>query len=149
MLREEPFVVLAPSGMKVPSAHAVLARESFIRLDRNVYAGQLIDDISASLAYDQGNFTNSMGSSRLQLWSLGDWACPCFLTGRRRGRKDYRFRSIRSRHRSFKRRTGLLWKRASLRARLISAFAEQARLALPLKGQRTSKPKATRSKLNL
>jgi DNA-binding transcriptional LysR family regulator len=43
VLREEPFVVLTPASLKAKDAHTVLAQEPFIRLDRNVYAGQLID----------------------------------------------------------------------------------------------------------
>jgi hypothetical protein len=36
VLREEPFVVLTPAAMRTSNAHAVLAQEPFIRLDRNV-----------------------------------------------------------------------------------------------------------------
>src|SRR5262245_63166526 len=44
VLREEPFVVLTPASLKARSAHEVLAQEPFIRLDRKVFAGRLIDD---------------------------------------------------------------------------------------------------------
>ena len=44
ILREEPFVVLTATSVKSRNAHEVLATEPFIRLDRKVFAGRLIDD---------------------------------------------------------------------------------------------------------
>ena len=44
LLREEPFVVLTPAAMPARHPHAILAEEPFLRLDRKVYAGQVIDD---------------------------------------------------------------------------------------------------------
>jgi len=40
VLREEPFVVLTHASR---SAH-ILAQQPFLRLDRKVYAGQLVDE---------------------------------------------------------------------------------------------------------
>jgi DNA-binding transcriptional LysR family regulator len=43
VLREEPFVVLVPASSRSRDPYAILRQEPFIRLDRKVYAGQLID----------------------------------------------------------------------------------------------------------
>lgn len=44
LLREEPFVVLTAKSLHMRDPHEILARQPFIRLTRNVYAGQLIDN---------------------------------------------------------------------------------------------------------
>jgi len=53
---------------------------------------------------------------------LPDWASPW--------PEGLSLRKLALPDRSFVRRTGLLWQRASLRARLVRAFLEQAQFAL-------------------
>jgi DNA-binding transcriptional LysR family regulator len=43
LLREEPLIVLAPSGTSVRNPHKLLASEPFIRLERKSWAGRLVD----------------------------------------------------------------------------------------------------------
>jgi DNA-binding transcriptional LysR family regulator len=87
-----------------------LAQEPFIRLDRNVFAGQLID-----------GYLRRAGI-RLGVSLLPDWAPPW--------PEGLSLRKLQLPDRSLHRRTGLLWTGASLRVRLIHAFLEQAQLAL-------------------
>jgi DNA-binding transcriptional LysR family regulator len=133
VLREEPFVVLTPASMATRDAHLVLAREPFIRLDRNVYAGRLIDGYlrkagirpKERFELDGLELIAVMVDRGLGVSLLPDWA-PLWPEG-------LSLRKLPLPDRSFRRRTGLLWTRTSLRVRLIHAFLEQAQLAL---GQR-------------
>ncbi|AMN40611.1 LysR family transcriptional regulator [Rhodoplanes sp. Z2-YC6860] len=130
MLREEPFVLVTPGWMPPRHPHAILKSEPFIRLDRQVYAGQLIDNYLRKagirprerLELDGLEAIVVMVDRGLGVAIAPDWAPPWpeGLTLRKLALPD----------RSFVRRTGLLWMRASLRAGLIDAFLEQARMAL-------------------
>jgi DNA-binding transcriptional LysR family regulator len=130
VLREEPFVVLVPAASTARDAHAVLAREPFIRLDRRVYAGQLIDGYLRKVKIrprerfelDGLELIAVMVDRGLGVSLLPDWAPPW--------PEGLSLRKLPLPDRSFRRRTGLLWTRASLRVRLIHAFLEQAQLAL-------------------
>jgi DNA-binding transcriptional LysR family regulator len=130
VLREEPFVVLTPTALTLRDPHAVLAREPFIRLDRNVYAGGLIDGYLRKVGIrpierfelDGLELIAVMVDRGLGVSLLPDWAPPW--------PEGLSLRKLPLPDRSFKRRTGLLWTRASLRLRLIHAFQEQAQLAL-------------------
>ena len=133
-MREEPFVVLTPASLAARDAHAVLAQEPFIRLDRKVYAGRLIDGylrkagIQPKERYelDGLELIAVMVDRGLGVSLLPDWAPPW--------PEGLSLRKLPLPDRSFKRRTGLLWARASLRARLIQAFLEQALVALGKSG---------------
>jgi DNA-binding transcriptional LysR family regulator len=133
VLREEPFVVLTPASMRGRDPHAILAREPFIRLDRKVYAGQLIAGYLRKagirrrerIELDGLELIAVMVDRGLGVSLLPDWAPPW--------PEGLSLRKLPLPDRSFTRRTGLLWTRASLRLRLIHAFLEQAQLAL---GQR-------------
>jgi DNA-binding transcriptional LysR family regulator len=128
MLREEPFVLVTPGWMPQRHPHAILESEPFIRLDRQVYAGQLIDSYlrkagirpKERLELDGLEAIVVMVDRGLGVAIAPDWAPPWpeGLTLRKLALPD----------RSFVRRTGLLWMRASLRAGLIDAFLAQARM---------------------
>lgn len=130
VLREEPFVVLTPASMHGRDPHAILMKEPFIRLDRNVYAGQLIDAYLRKAGIRPKELFELDGLEAIAVMvdrGLGvtlvpDWAPPW--------PEGLSLRKLALPDRSFVRRTGLLWNRASLRSRLILAFLEQARLAL-------------------
>jgi DNA-binding transcriptional LysR family regulator len=130
VLREEPFVVLAPASLKARDAHKVLAQEPFIRLDRRVFAGRLIDDYLRKIRIkpkdryelDGLELIAVMVDRGLGVSLLPDWAPPW--------PEGLSLRKLALPNRSLVRRTGLLWNRASLRARLVRAFLEQAQFAL-------------------
>jgi DNA-binding transcriptional LysR family regulator len=130
VLREEPFVVLTPASMRARDPHAVLAREPFIRLDRSVYAGQLIDGYLRKAGIrprelfelDGLEAIAVMVDRGLGVTLLPDWAPPW--------PEGLSLRKLPLPDRTFTRRTGLIWTRYSLRGQLIQAFLEQAHLAL-------------------
>jgi len=130
VLREEPFVVLTPASLKARNAHEVLAQEPFIRLDRKVFAGRLIDDYLRKVGIrpkdryelDGLELIAVMVDRGLGVSLLPDWAPPW--------PEGLSLRKLALPERSLVRRTGLLWNRASLRARLVRAFLEQAQFAI-------------------
>ena len=130
VLREEPFVVLTPASLKGHDAHEVLAQEPFIRLDRKVFAGRLIDDYLRKAGIrpkdryelDGLELIAVMVDRGLGVSLLPDWAPPW--------PEGLSLRKLALPDRSLVRRTGLLWSRASLRAKLVRAFLEQAQIAL-------------------
>jgi DNA-binding transcriptional LysR family regulator len=138
VLREEPFVVLTPASLRTRDAHAVLAEEPFIRLDRGVFAGQLIDaylrkaGIRPQERYelDGLELIAVMVDRGLGVSLLPDWAPPW--------PEGLSLHKLPLPDRSFKRRTGLLWSRTSLRVRLIHALLEQAQLAIGRKRSPTA-----------
>jgi DNA-binding transcriptional LysR family regulator len=130
VLREEPFVVLTPMSLPSRDPHAILEREPFIRLDRSVYAGRLIDRYLRKAGIRPKELFELDGLEAIAVMVdrglgvslLPDWPPP-WPAG-------LRLRKLPLPDRSFKRRTGLLFSRASLRIGLINAFLEQAQSAL-------------------
>ena len=130
VLREEPFVLVTSASVPGRDAHAILEREPFIRLDRGVYAGRLIDNYLRKnglrprqlFELDGIEAIAVMVDRGLGVAILPDWAPPWpeGLTVRKLPLPD----------RSFARRVGLLWRRDSLRIGLIHAFLEQAQRAV-------------------
>ncbi|MBR0801612.1 LysR family transcriptional regulator [Bradyrhizobium jicamae] len=133
VLREEPFVVLTSASLKLRDAHAVLASEPFIRLDRSVFAGRLIDDYLRKVGIrpkdryelDGLELIAVMVDRGLGVSLLPDWAPPW--------PEGLSLRKLALPDRSFVRRTGLLWNRASHRTRLAQAFYELAEVTVGLK----------------
>jgi len=129
-------VVLIPTSLRARDAHAVLAKEP-IRLDRNVFAGRLIDDYLRNAGIrpkeryelDGLELIAVMVDRGLGVSLLPDWAPPW--------PEGLSLRKLPLPDRSLTRRTGLLWSRASLRARLTQALLEQAQLALGRASQAT------------
>ena len=127
---------MTPASLATRDAHLVLAREPFIRLDRNVYAGRLIDGYlrkagirpKERFELDGLELIAVMVDRGLGVSLLPDWAPPW--------PEGLSLRKLPLPDRSFRRRTGLLWTRTSLRVRLIQAFLEQAQLALGQKRKR-------------
>jgi DNA-binding transcriptional LysR family regulator len=130
VLREEPFVVLVPASSRSRDPHAILRQEPFIRLDRKVYAGQLIDAYlrkhrirpNERLELDGLELIAVLVDRGLGESLLPDWAPPW--------PEGLSLRKLPLPDRSFVRRTGLLWSRGSLRVSLIHAFRAQAQQAL-------------------
>jgi DNA-binding transcriptional LysR family regulator len=130
LLREEPLIVLARAPARSGKPHAILASEPFIRWDRNLWPARLVDaylrkarirprelyeisgiDAIAAIV-DRG-----LGVSLLPDWKSPWRDCPSLVRLPVPG------------GRSFARRLGLVWPRASLRLRLVRAFLEQATVA--------------------
>jgi DNA-binding transcriptional LysR family regulator len=128
-LREEPFVVLtrAPAPRRHP--HAILAEEPFIRLDRDLHAGRLIDAYLRKAGIRPKELFELDGIEAIAVMVdrglgvaiLPDWAPPW--------PEGLSLAKLPLPDRTFTRRTGLLWTRASLRVGLIHAFLEQAERA--------------------
>jgi DNA-binding transcriptional LysR family regulator len=140
VLRVEPFVVLTPASLKARDAHDVLEREPFIRLDRKVFAGRLIDEYLRKAGIrpkdryelDGLELIAVMVDRGLGVSLLPDWAPPW--------PEGLSLRKLALPDRSLVRRTGLLWNRASLRARLVRALLEQAQFDLDHRGATARRP---------
>jgi DNA-binding transcriptional LysR family regulator len=124
LLREEPYVVVVPGTMRARPAHAILRDEPFIRLDRRVYAGQMIDAYlrkvriqpNERFELDGPEAIAVMVDRGLGVAILPDWAPPW--------PEGLRLRKIALPDRKFVRKIGLIWLRASLRTGLIHAFLQ-------------------------
>src|SRR5262245_45481643 len=127
MLREEPLIVLprAPAPSRKP--HAILASEPFIRLDRKIWPGRLVDEYLRKAGIrprelfeiDQADAIAVMVDRGLGVSLLPDLAPP-WPEGLSLAKLPV------PGGRSFARRIGLIWPRASLRLRLVRAVLEQA-----------------------
>jgi DNA-binding transcriptional LysR family regulator len=130
LLRVEPLILLtrAPAPSRKP--HAILASEPFIRLDRNLWPGRLVDGYLRQAGIrprelfeiDGGEAIAVMVDRGLGVSLLPDWAPP-WPEGLSLAKLPVPDAS------SFGRRIGLVWARASLRLRLVHAFLEQATAA--------------------
>jgi DNA-binding transcriptional LysR family regulator len=126
LLREERLIVLTRAPAPARRAHAILASEPFIRLPRGGWEGRLIDSYLRKHAIrprerfeiDSIEAIAAMVARGLGVALLPDWAGPQSQTAS--------LARIPVPDRSFARRIGLLWPRASLRGRLVQAFLEQA-----------------------
>ena len=144
-LREEPFVVLtrAPAPRRHP--HDILAKEPFIRLHRDLHAGRLIDAYLRKAGIRPKELFELDGIEAIAVMVdrglgvaiLPDWAPPW--------PEGLSLAKLPLPDRTFTRRMGLLWSRASLRIGLIHAFLEQAEQAVPRRQMRTGNTKRVRS----
>jgi DNA-binding transcriptional LysR family regulator len=129
LLREERLIVLTRAPAPARRAHAVLASEPLIRLPRRGWEGRLIDSYLRKhglrprerFEIDSIEAIAAMVERGLGVALLPDWAGP-------RSQSES-LAKIPVPDRSFARRIGLLWPRASLRRRLVQAFLEQAEAA--------------------
>ena len=127
MLREEPLIVLTRALARSRKPHAILASEPFIRLDRKVWPGRLVDDYLRKVdirprdlfEIEKLEAIAVMVDRGLGVSLLPDWAPP-WPEGLSLAKLPV------PGGRSFARRIGLIWPRASLRLRLVRAFLEQA-----------------------
>ena len=130
MLREEPLIVLTRAPARSRKPHAILASEPFIRLDRKLWPGRLVDDYLRKVGIrprelfeiDQFDPIAAMVDRGLGVSLMPDWAPP-WPEGLSLAKLPVPDAS------SFARRIGLVWARASLRLRLVHAFLEQAMAA--------------------
>jgi DNA-binding transcriptional LysR family regulator len=126
LLREEPLVVLTPASASVRDPHAALSSKPFIRLVRGGWAGRLIDGylrqagIRPKELFEIDTFEAIavMVDSGLGVSLLPDWAPPW--------PEGLSLRKLPVPNDAFTRYVGVIWNRASLRARLVLAFLEVA-----------------------
>jgi DNA-binding transcriptional LysR family regulator len=130
VLREEPLIVLTPASASVRDPHQALASEPFIRLHRNGWAGQLVDGYLRKarirprerFELDGLEAIAIMVDKGLGVSLVPDWSPPW--------PEGLALRKLPVPDDSFTRYIGLLWTRASLRARLVHAFLEVAAATL-------------------
>jgi DNA-binding transcriptional LysR family regulator len=140
-LRNEPFVVLTRSPAPRRHPHDILAKEPFIRLDRGLHAGRLIDAYLRKAGIRPRELFELDGIEAIAVMVdrglgvaiLPDWAPPW--------PEGLSLAKLPLPDRNFTRRVGLLWTRASLRVGLIHAFLEQAERAMARGQMRTGNAK--------
>jgi DNA-binding transcriptional LysR family regulator len=130
LLREEPLVLLTRDPAPSRKPHAILASEPFIRLDRKLWPGRLVDSYLRKVGIqprevfeiDGGAPIAVMVDRGLGVAILPDLAPP-WPEGLSLAKLSLPDAS------SFARRIGVVWARASPRLRLVHAFLEQAAAA--------------------
>jgi DNA-binding transcriptional LysR family regulator len=145
LLREEPLVVLTPASASVRDPHAALASEPFIRLIRGGWAGRLIDGYLRQerirpkelFELDTLEAIAVMVDRGLGVSLVPDWAPPW--------PEGLSLRKLPVPNPAFTRYIGLLWIRASLRARLVYAFLEATEATLALRSDRAAKARERNS----
>lgn len=130
LLREEPLVVLAPQSMAGRDPHDLLATQPLIRYDRNQWGGRKADEYLRTVGITpherfELNALNAiavMVDRGLGVSLVPDWARP-WPEGLHLVRIPLPL--------AFEpRRIGVVWSRASIRIRQVTAFLEEARKAL-------------------
>jgi DNA-binding transcriptional LysR family regulator len=127
LLREEPLVVLAPQSMAGRDPHELLATQPLIRYDRNQWGGRKADEYLRMVGITprerfELNALNAiavMVDRGLGVSLVPDWARPW--------PEGLQLARIPLPHEFEPRRIGIVWSRASIRARLVNAFMEEAR----------------------
>lgn len=130
-LREEPLVVLAPENLAGCDPHELLATQPLIRYDRNQWGGHQADEylrmarIKPRERFELNalNAIAVMVDRGLGVSLVPDWARP-WPEGLRLVRLPLPL-SIAQRH------IGVVWSRSTIRIRLVTAFLEDARAAMP------------------
>jgi DNA-binding transcriptional LysR family regulator len=126
LLRQEPFLLLTSRSLRMRNPHEILKREPFIRLTRQVYAGQLIDEylkkvrIQPNERFELDGFEliAMMVDRGVGVALLPDWPRPW--------PEGLTLRKLRLPDSSFVRKIGILWRRSSLRLKLIEALVKGA-----------------------
>lgn len=130
LLREEPLILLTRAPAPTRKPHAILASEPFIRWDRSLWPGRLVDaylrkaGIRPRERYEINGIEPiaAMVDRGLGVSLLPDWKSPW-------PESPSLVKLPVPGGLSFARRVGLIWPRASLRLRLVRAFLEQATAA--------------------
>ena len=130
LLREEPLVVLAPRAMAGRDPHALLASEPLIRYDRTQWGGRLAEQYlqRAGIVPNERFELNALNAIAVMVdRGLGvslvpDWARPW--------PEGLSVVSLPLPLPSEPRRIGVVWSRASIRSRLVSAFLREAQAAM-------------------
>jgi len=125
-LRVEPLIVLTPASTPARDAHAILASEPLIRLDRRSWAGQLTEGYlrragirpRERFEIDSLPAIATMVDRGLGVSLIHDWPPPW--------PEGLSLRKIPVPDSAFARHVDLIWVRASLRLRLVQAFLEVA-----------------------
>jgi DNA-binding transcriptional LysR family regulator len=130
LLREEPLILLtrAPSPSRKP--HAILASEPFIRLDRSLWPGRLVDGYLRKAGIRPRELFEIDGGASIAVMvdrGLGVALLPDFAPPWPEGLSLAKLSLPDAA--AFARRIGVVWARASLRLRLVYAFLEQAAAA--------------------
>jgi DNA-binding transcriptional LysR family regulator len=128
MFNNQRDIPRAPAPHRHP--HDILAKEPFIRLDRGLHAGRLIDAYLRKAGIRPRELFELDGIEAIAVMVdrglgvaiLPDWAPPW--------PEGLSLAKLPLPDRTFRRRVGLLWTRASLRVGLIHAFLEQAERAV-------------------
>lgn len=126
VLREEPLVVLTPGSLRVTDPHAALRSEPFIRYDRHSRGGRIADSYLRQAGIrptDRFELTSLTAIALLVDRGLGvalvpDWPPPW--------PEGLSLKKLPIPDRTYMRRLGLIWTRASARISLINAFLEEA-----------------------
>ncbi|MGJ7531047.1 LysR family transcriptional regulator [Variovorax sp. GB1P17] len=144
-LREEPLVLLTPARMKVASALATIAREPFIRYDRQVVGGKMADDYLRQLGIrpnvrvelDGIEYIAKLVAEGLGVSVLPDWAV---IGAPNRELKKWPLPPP-----CPARTVGVLWQRSTVRAPLVEALVDIARAHFPQPPERTQRVSARAS----
>lgn len=124
LLREEPLIVLAPEHMAHRDPHDLLANEPLIRYDRHQWGGRQADEYlrSVSITPHERFEVNALNAIAIMVdRGLGvslvpDWARP-WPEGLRLARLPLPVATE-------PRRIGIIWTRATVRLRLVTALLE-------------------------
>jgi DNA-binding transcriptional LysR family regulator len=126
MLRQERLIVLTRAPATGRKPHAILASEPFIRLDRNLWPGRLVEAYlrKAGIQPKERFEINSFEAIAIMVdrglgVSLLPESAPPWPEG-------LSLAKLPAPDRSFVNCIGLIWAKASLRLRLVHAFLEQA-----------------------
>jgi DNA-binding transcriptional LysR family regulator len=130
VLRKEPLIVLTSASATTRDPHVALKTEPFIRLDRTGWGGRLVDGYlrharirpKERFELDGVEAIAVMVDRGLGVSLVPDWAPPW--------PEGLSLRKLPVPGDRFTRYIGLLWNRASLRARLVHAFLEVAETTL-------------------
>jgi DNA-binding transcriptional LysR family regulator len=136
VLHEEPLVVLAPASLPGRDPHAVLASEPFIRVDRDSWTGRLVDrylrqhGIRPKERFELDGFEAiaAMVDRGLGVSLVPDWSPPW--------PEGLSLRKIPISNRTFARKIGILWTRASARIQLVHAFHNEAVAVLKVRASK-------------
>jgi DNA-binding transcriptional LysR family regulator len=130
LLREEPLIVLTPASNRVRDPHAILATEPLIRQRPSSWIGLLVEGYlrqAGIRSRDRFDLDTLEAAAVMVDHGLGvalvhDWPPPW--------PEGLSLRKIPLPANPYGRRMGLIWNRASVRARLIQAFIDVAVEAL-------------------
>ena len=129
-LCEEPLVVMAPSKLGQRDAHTLLREEPFIRYNRNLGGGKQADAYLRKVGIvprERFELSSLPAIAMLVDRGLGVSLAPDASVPWWRGLRVTR---LSLEDQPYRRRFGIIWPRASVRARLILTLVDQARKAV-------------------